>query len=193
MVSAKKKIYMTFASILVSVSIVIGLGINVLADTTAKSDVGIVLKTSSLKVDKVIVSPNVSEINGNNNDLSRGSSGSANQLVNYAYNFIGTPYVYGANGPNSFDCSGFTKYIYSYFSINIPRTSQSQYNSGVSINRNELQSGDLVFFNTDSYLGHVGIYIGNGDFIHASSSKGVTISSLNEGYYSETYAAAVRY
>lgn len=121
------------------------------------------------------------------------SSGNTNQIVNYAYNFIGTPYVFGANGPNAFDCSSFTKYVYSYFRISIPRTSQEQYSKGAKIGIEDLQPGDLVFFNTYTNLGHVGIYIGDGDFIHASSTKGVTISSIYNEYYHSRYAGAVRY
>lgn len=116
-----------------------------------------------------------------------------NNIISYAYKFIGTPYVFGGNGPNSFDCSGFTKYVFQSMAINLPRTSQEQYNKGNYISREELIIGDLVFFNTYTTLGHVGIYIGNGDFIHASSSEGVTISSLNNEYYNSKYAGAVRY
>lgn len=162
------------------------------ADTSAKSTQGVVLKTAEVKVDKVIVSPkerpnNSSVSNGN----SRGNAKSSN-LIDYAYKFMGTPYVFGATGPSSFDCSGFTSYVFSHMGISLPRTSQSQFYSGAQISRNELVAGDLVFFNTYTKLGHVGIYIGGGDFIHASSSRGVTVSSLNDGYYSARYAGAVR-
>lgn len=162
------------------------------ADTTAKSNQGVFLKSTQLKVDKVIYSPTSSSAADYRSDVSRESEGT-NDMISYAYNFIGIPYVYGANGPNSFDCSGFTRYIYSNFLINIPRTSQSQYYSGTKVEQENIQQGDLVFFNTDTTLGHVGMYIGNGEFIHASSSKGVTVSSLNDGYYSSRYAGAVRY
>lgn len=124
-------------------------------------------------------------------NVSRGNT--VNQLIGNAYNYVGTPYVYGANGPTSFDCSGFTKYVFASMGIDIPRTSQAQYNSGIKVSTEDLQSGDLVFFNTYTTLGHVGIYIGNGEFIHASCSKGVTVSSLNNSYYSSKYAGAVRY
>lgn len=132
-------------------------------------------------------------VGANSTNISRGTTSVYNQVVSYAYNFIGTPYIYGANGPNSFDCSGFTKYVFSSASINLPRTSQLQFSEGNKIDRENLQVGDLVFFNTDTNLGHVGIYIGNDEFIHASLSKGVTISSLNNPYYAPRYAGAVRY
>ena len=163
------------------------------ADTNTKVLQGVVLKTSSLKVDKVIVSPKMPKAVtvSKNDDVSRGLSSAVN-LINNAYKFIGTPYVYGACGPNTFDCSGFTKYVYSMLGISIPRTSQTQYGYGTVIGKENLKIGDLVFFNTYSYHGHVGIYIGNGDFIHASSSRGVMVSSLQSGYYNTRYAGATR-
>lgn len=169
------------------------------ADTSAKTTNGVVLKTSQLKVNKVIVSPpaaaekgRLASNDGSKDQLSRGSNGASNDIINYAYNFIGTPYVFGSNGPSAFDCSAFTKYVFSHFGIGLPRTSQAQYNAGTNISRNNLQPGDLVFFNTYTYLGHVGIYIGGGDFIHASSSKGVTVSSLNDGYYNSRFQGGTR-
>lgn len=168
------------------------------ADTSAKTTQGVVLKTSQLKGEKVIVSPVVVGAKGKvtssseKNQLSRGSSSVANDIISYAYNFIGTPYVFGSNGPKAFDCSAFTKYVFAHFGVSLPRTSQSQYGSGTVISRDNLIPGDLVFFNTYTYLGHVGIYIGGGDFIHASSSKGVTVSSLNDGYYSSRFEGGTR-
>lgn len=159
------------------------------ADTILKQN-NYLLQTSDLQVNKVIVSANIKNVYDTNATLYNKVN---NKVVNYAYSFLGKPYVYGASGPNAFDCSGFTKFIYNYFSKELPRTSEAQYNSGKKIDRKDIQTGDLVFFNTDSNFGHVGIYIGDGDFIHASSSKGVTISSLNDGYYNDKYAGAVRY
>ncbi|MGG7176799.1 C40 family peptidase [Clostridium paraputrificum] len=180
---------------------------DVSADTSAKTKQGVTLKTSELKVNKVIVSPKPvnrnNESTGNNSNrevsnntssqpLTRGVNSSSNQVINYAYNFLGRPYVYGANGPNSFDCSGFTSYVYKHFGVGLPRTSQSQFGAGSAVSRNNLSVGDLVFFNTYASLGHVGIYIGNGDFIHAASSGSVRVSSLNEGYYSSRFAGGRR-
>lgn len=108
------------------------------------------------------------------------------EIVAYAKQFLGRPYVYGANGPNSFDCSGFTKYIYSHFGYSIYRTASSQLSNGVSVSRTQMEPGDLVFFrnNTSKAASHVGIYIGNGKFIHASSTGDVVkISDLSSGYY----------
>lgn len=174
------------------------------ADTTAKTQQGVVLKTSELKVNKVIVSPKPTQVattsetsrgsnyNSSNIQATRGVSQTSSQAVNYSYNFIGRPYVYGASGPSAFDCSGFTSYVYRKYGVGLPRTSQSQFGAGSAVSRGNLAPGDLVFFNTYAYLGHVGIYIGGGDFIHAASSGSVKISSLNEGYYSSRYAGARR-
>lgn len=171
---------------------------DVQADTSAKAKQGVVLKTSELKVNKVIVSPKPIITNseiitlGESQCYSRAVNSSSNEVINYAYNFLGVPYVFGANGPGAFDCSGFTSYVYRHFGVSIPRTSQSQFGAGSPIPRDNLAAGDLVFFNTYTSLGHVGIYIGNGDFIHAASSGSVKVSSLNEGYYSSRYAGARR-
>ena len=179
---------------------------DVQADTSAKAQQGVVLKTSELKVNKVIVSPkpssntsntsssgrNRNNTSSNEQNVSRSVNKSSNEVINYAYNFLGKPYVFGATGPNAFDCSGFTSYVYKHFGVTIPRTSQSQSGAGTAVSRSNLAAGDLVFFNTYTSRGHVGIYIGGGDFIHAASSGCVKVSSLSEGYYNSRYAGARR-
>ena len=115
------------------------------------------------------------------------------RIANFAKSLVGKPYVYGKTGPNSFDCSGFVVYVYRNFGISLPRTSQAQAYVGMRVSRNELKPGDLVFSNTYSSLSHVGIYIGDGKFVHAAnSSTGVTISSVNDGYYGSRYAWSMR-
>lgn len=114
-------------------------------------------------------------------------------VVKCAYKLIGKPYVYGAAGPNEFDCSGLTQYVYKSTGKNISRTTYTQVKEGVEVSKKDLKPGDLVFFNTSSYMSHVGIYVGNGSFIHAPrTGKPVTISTLNEGYYCERFATARR-
>ncbi|MDE6108436.1 MAG: C40 family peptidase [Oscillospiraceae bacterium] len=118
-----------------------------------------------------------------------------NQIIAYGEQFLGVPYVWGGNGPKCFDCSGFTKYVMNHFGYDINRTASAQSTNGVAVSRSELQPGDLVFFHTFSsyvYITHVGIYAGNGQFIHASSSKGITYSDLNSPYYSDAYVCARR-
>lgn len=117
-----------------------------------------------------------------------------NSVVSYAKLFIGISYVYGSSGPNSFDCSGFTMYIIKMFGMNLPHSARSQAALGISISKDNLMQGDLVFFSTsrEKRISHVGIYIGGGKFIHAESGDGVKISSLNGGYYSRNYVTARR-
>lgn len=108
---------------------------------------------------------------------------------------VGKPYVWGANGPDSFDCSGLTRYIYKEaLGIDIPRVSYDQAKFGKEVAKEDLQVGDLVFFDTmnKGRVSHVGIYIGDNEFIHASNkSDGVKQSKL-EGYYEKTYRGARR-
>ena len=103
-----------------------------------------------------------------------------------AKSLLGRDYKYGASGPYQYDCSGFTKYVFSKEGITLPRTSKEQSKVGEYIGANELQKGDLIFFDSkrSSEISHVGIYLSRGYFIHASSSKDqVTISNLNSNYY----------
>jgi peptidoglycan DL-endopeptidase CwlO len=94
-------------------------------------------------------------------------SGNGNAIVSYAAKFLGTPYKWGGNGPNSFDCSGFTSYVFRANGISLPRTANSQMNTGAYVSRNQLQPGDLVFFGSKGYATHVGIYVGNNSYIHS--------------------------
>ena len=103
-----------------------------------------------------------------------------------AKSLLGRDYQYGATGPYQYDCSGFTKYVFSKEGITLPRVSKDQARVGEYIRANELQKGDLIFFDSkrSSEVSHVGIYLSRGYFIHASSSKDqVTISNLNSNYY----------
>jgi cell wall-associated NlpC family hydrolase len=106
---------------------------------------------------------------------------------------IGTKYVSGGVSTNGFDCSGFTMYVFDKIGINLPHQSGSQYEMGTAVSRDEMRPGDLVFFNTSGKgISHVGIYVGDGEFAHASSSRGVTISSLSDSYYVNRYVGAKR-
>ena len=167
---------------------------NVKADTTLTSSKGITLKTSELKTAKVIKAPSDTETTSDSESkASRGAISKGNEVVNYAYKFLGKPYVYGANGPNAFDCSGLTQYVYNKFGVDISRTTYTQVEEGTKVKKNDLRAGDLVFFNTEGSISHVGIYIGDGEFIHAPrTGKPVMVSSLSDGYYSTRYATARR-
>ena len=119
------------------------------------------------------------------------------EIVAYAHKFLGCSYVYGGNGPSVFDCSGLTKYVYKHFGYNINRTATQQLKNGITVSKENLQPGDLVFFNSNGTgvdkATHVGIYIGNGEFLHASNKRlGVTITSLSDPYRLRTYTTARR-
>ncbi len=114
-------------------------------------------------------------------------------LVRVAMGFLGAPYRLGGSSVKGLDCSGFVKKIYQFFNIDLPRTAFEQSHIGLRVARNELTEGDLLFFNTRRKVGHVGIYIGNNEFVHASSRKrGVRIDSLNTPYFDKRFVKAVR-
>ena len=123
------------------------------------------------------------------------SSGSASEVVDLAMQYLGYPYCYGGSSPSGFDCSGFTQYCYRLIGVSINRTAQQQYSNGVAVDKDALQPGDLVFFYgtyaSVDQITHVGIYLGDGNFIHAANSNsGVIVSSLTSGYYSSHYYGA---
>ena len=110
------------------------------------------------------------------------------QIVAFAEQFLGTPYVWAGSSPSGFDCSGFVSYVFKNFGYTVNRTAASMYTNGVAVDKS------AVFFASSSEsIGHVGIYIGDGEFIHSSSGCGyVTISGLDESYYSRMYVGARR-
>ena len=116
---------------------------------------------------------------------SRGSSSlSSDSVVAYASNFLGTPYVWGASGPQYFDCSGFMQYVYAHFGVSLSRTTYTQINEGSYVPRESLEAGDLIFFGTGSDPHHVGMYVGNNSYIHAPRTGDVIkISALTRSDY----------
>ncbi|UVI31146.1 C40 family peptidase [Paenibacillus spongiae] len=106
---------------------------------------------------------------------------------------VGTPYKWGGTTTDGFDCSGFILHIFKQFDVKLPRTSKTQANTGEKVEKDDLRPGDLVFFNTDGKgISHAGIYVGDGNFAHSSSSKGVRISGLSDSYYKKRYVTARR-
>jgi cell wall-associated NlpC family hydrolase len=110
-------------------------------------------------------------------------------VVGIAMQYLGTPYVWGGASPGGFDCSGLVVYVFSQVGVSLPHSTYSLWNVGVSVSYDQLQAGDLVFF---SGLGHVGIYIGNGMFVHAPHTGDVVKISGMSGWYSSSYVGARR-
>ena len=124
------------------------------------------------------------------------STNKVQAVVDLAHKQIGKPYVWGAEGPNSFDCSGLTYYVYKNAAgITLPRNSRSQYGAGKAVSKSNLQPGDLIFSSTDGTgnITHVAIYVGNGQMIHAPrSGKNVEKVSMNTSYWNKAYVGARR-
>lgn len=118
---------------------------------------------------------------------------SSTKLESYVESLLGIKYKYGGDTTRGFDCSGFTRYVFAKLGIDLPRTSGGQAKEGVKVAKNELRPGDLVFFNTNGKgISHVGIYMGDGKFAHASTTRGITITPMNDKYYSKRYVTARR-
>ena len=150
-------------------------------------------------VDSSYLQNTVPGSNGNNaNNNNNTVSTKANEVIAYAKTLLGKPYVWGAQGPNSFDCSGFTYYVFkNKAGIVLPRTSSAQSKYGTYVSKSNLKAGDLVFFDTnganDGNVSHVGMYIGNGQMIHASyGQKKIVIANFNDSYYQNAYVNARR-
>ncbi|AWI07554.1 NlpC/P60 family protein [Clostridium drakei] len=152
---------------------------NLIASLDAKEKA---LKAADAETNNLVASAQsqVEKYSASSPALSRGSS-SANSIVAYASTFQGVPYAWGGNGPSSFDCSGFTCYVFAHFGISLPRIASEQQGVGEYVSRDQLQPGDLVFFGSPAH--HVGIYVGNGCMIHAPHTGDVVkISSLHSDF-----------
>ncbi len=114
-------------------------------------------------------------------------------ILRAAYSVIGTPYVFGGTSPYGFDCSGFTQYAFARAGVHLPRMADEQFYYGKRVSMSQLRAGDLIFYTTyEPGASHVGIYVGNGNFIHAGCSTGVTVSSAFTGYWGARYYGACR-
>ncbi len=115
-------------------------------------------------------------------------------VVRTAYRYLGTPYVFGSNGPRTFDCSSYVRYVYRQHGVYLPRTAAAQSTVGRYVYKSQLSYGDLVFFKNTYKLGisHVGIYVGNNRIIHAFPRRGVVVDSLSNRYLTAKYAGAKR-
>ena len=115
----------------------------------------------------------------------------AEQLTHSALRFLGVPYVFGGTSTSGFDCSGFVQHVFAMMHIALPRTADAQYDVGRAT-RGGPRAGDLVFFDTYGGVSHVGIYLGEGRFVHASSSHGVMVSKLSDSYWAARYVGSKR-
>jgi len=118
----------------------------------------------------------------------------ATSLVRTALAYRGSPYRRGGTSRGGFDCSGFTRYIYAKYGVSLPHSSAAQAHYGTPVSKSELREGDLLFFHTRrGGISHVGIYAGNGQFVHAATyGRGVRVDSINSGYYASRYRGARR-
>ncbi|MEG6523274.1 C40 family peptidase [Desulfotomaculum sp. 1211_IL3151] len=126
-------------------------------------------------------------------ETSRGVVDRAVAVLDYAKQYVGVKYRSGGESPAGFDCSGYVRYVFKNFGFDLVHTAAGQYHAGVAIKKAELRPGDLVFFNTGGAgINHSGIYMGNSQFIHSSSSRGIRIDSLSDSYWSPKYRGANR-
>lgn len=165
--------------------------ISVRSDTVSRgltADVAVPVQTASNAEDKAA---EVAE-EGTEAAESEKAEDKRQEIIEYAKTLLGVKYVYGGSTTKGFDCSGFVSYVFKHFGITLERASRAMGSHGTAVKKADLKPGDLVFFDTNGGLNginHVGIYIGNSKFIHASSStvRKVTISSLNDDFYSKHY------
>ncbi|MGK0467510.1 NlpC/P60 family protein [Clostridium sp.] len=132
------------------------------------------ISSSQISVNKSIVKINKIRKSAPKYTPSRGSAPiSSSAVIAYASNFLGTPYLWGGTTPSGFDCSGFTQYVYAHFGVSVGRTTFDQIKDGVQVSRENLQAGDLVFFGTYANPHHMGIYVGNNNYMHAPQTGDV--------------------
>ena len=172
---------------------VVGSMDGVYGDVTAEA-VKMLQRDKKLPVDGKVTPELYRLMLGRDLPVSRGAPvGTVRRLIQTSFQYIGVPYWFGGNTPRGFDCSGFTRYVFANIGVNLPRMADGQYAIGRPVSTERLQSGDLVFFETyEPGPSHVGIYIGNGQFISATSSRGVAVADMFGHYWGERYLGARR-
>jgi len=172
---------------------VVGSMDGVYGDVTAEA-VKMMQKDKKMPIDGTISPDLFKMLIGRDLSVSRGASvTSVRRLIQSSFQYIGVPYWFGGTSPRGFDCSGFTRYVFANIGINLPRMADSQFAVGRPVATERLQPGDLVFFETyEPGPSHVGIYIGNSQFISATSSRGVAVADLFGQYWGERYIGARR-
>ncbi|GAA0124302.1 hypothetical protein UT300019_02030 [Clostridium sp. CTA-19] len=165
------------------------------AYTIFNEKINMKLRATTISTDKVITVSNSDE---NIERVSRGEEKNipieSNEVVNISLSKLGRPYVEGAEGTESFDSAGFTKYIYGKYNVDLPHCVSKQIQFGKAVSKNELVNGDLVFLKTDNQnLSIAGVYVGNNNFVYADKTTGRVIKgSLINKYYSDAYVGARR-
>ncbi|WP_442602146.1 C40 family peptidase [Paenibacillus sp. KN14-4R] len=126
--------------------------------------------------------------------FSTGNAFAATSLEKSVESLVGTPYKWAGTTTKGFDCSGFTSYVFNQFDIDLPHSSGGQSGEGEKVSKGDLRPGDLVFFATGGgrTISHVGIYLGDGEFIHSATNAGVVKNKLSESYYATRYVTARR-
>lgn len=150
---------------------------------------------NGLDTDGIIGYQTLDALRSGSRQVSRGSRSRylIDNIIQSSKRLQGVPYLWGGDTPQGFDCSGFTQYVFKQNGINIPRTADAQYELGVNVSYDKLQPGDMVFFTTYAPgPSHNGIYLGNGLFINSSSSRGVSIASMDNSYWAPRYIGAKR-
>jgi cell wall-associated NlpC family hydrolase len=146
--------------------------------------------TQAISTESVAVDPGTTTVSAEDPSIPAPPPARYTGVVGIAMQYLGVPYVWGGMSPSGFDCSGFVAYVYSQVGVSLPHHAASQYGYGVAVSRDQLAPGDLVFFDG---LGHVGMYIGGGQFIHAPHTGDVVkISSLYDSWYASNYVGARR-
>lgn len=150
---------------------------------------------NGLEPDGIVGDGTWNVLRSTNMAVSRGIGNSADvgRILLTSKRFLGVPYQWGGTTPNGFDCSGFTQYVFGLSGIRLPRTADVQYEVGVPVRYDRLQPGDLVFFSTyEPGPSHNGIYLGDGKFISATSSRGIAIDRMDSSYWGSRYIGARR-
>lgn len=150
-------------------------------------------KDRGLDADGVVGPDTYRALMGRDIPVSRDGATAARKIIQTALRFVGVPYVFGGNTPDGFDCSGFTRYVFARGGMGLPRMADEQYVLGHPVSKSQLRPGDLVFFTTyTDGVSHVGIYLGEGKFISATSSRGVAVDRMADSYWGPRYIGARR-
>ncbi|WP_424475407.1 NlpC/P60 family protein [Oceanobacillus kimchii] len=128
----------------------------------------------------------------NNNVTRTSGSGGVSTAINAGFNHLGTPYVWGGKSPSGFDCSGFVSWAFAQGGISIPSSTSALASTGSKVSASNMQPGDIVFFDTYKTNGHVGIYLGGGQFIGAQNSTGLAVADMTSGYWADKFSGHVR-